>query len=140
MQSQNDAAREKLHRGCGIHVSRKKEGRLGVRLWHQHSTSGQGLRQGFRLLLPDSAALQESGDNVRVSARDFHVYYFVSRAFTTPRSRCCRKDGYLFDKEAILEYVLTKKREYARKLKEYEKQKQKEQVRIWVCLKVIQDA
>ncbi|XP_066600324.1 nitric oxide synthase-interacting protein homolog [Prorops nasuta] len=35
------------------------------------------------------------------------------------------KEGHLFDKEAILEYILTKKREYARKLKEYEKQKQK---------------
>lgn len=37
----------------------------------------------------------------------------------------CRKDGYLFDKESILEYVLTKKKEYTRKLKEYEKQKKK---------------
>ncbi|XP_050456786.1 nitric oxide synthase-interacting protein homolog [Cataglyphis hispanica] len=37
------------------------------------------------------------------------------------------KDGYLFDKESILEYILTKKREYARKLKEYEKQKQKKE-------------
>lgn len=37
------------------------------------------------------------------------------------------KDGYLFDKEAILEYILTKKKEYTRKLKEYEKQKQKEE-------------
>lgn len=46
----------------------------------------------------------------------------------------CRKDGYLFDKEAILEYVLTKKREYARKLKEYEKQKQKEEVRLSASL------
>ncbi|XP_011315362.1 nitric oxide synthase-interacting protein homolog [Fopius arisanus] len=36
-------------------------------------------------------------------------------------------DGYLFDKEAILEYILTKKREYTRKLKEYELQKQKEE-------------
>ncbi|XP_015125285.1 nitric oxide synthase-interacting protein homolog [Diachasma alloeum] len=36
-------------------------------------------------------------------------------------------DGYLFDKEAILEYILTKKREYARKLKQYELQKQKEE-------------
>jgi len=36
-------------------------------------------------------------------------------------------DGYLFDKEAILEYILTKKREYARQLKEYEKQKQKDE-------------
>lgn len=58
-----------------------------------------------------------------------------SRLRVFPRVRlhescCCRKDGYLFDKEAILEYVLTKKREYARKLKEYEKQKQKEEVRL----------
>ncbi|XP_057333323.1 nitric oxide synthase-interacting protein homolog [Microplitis mediator] len=36
-------------------------------------------------------------------------------------------DGYLFDKEAILEYILTKKREYTRKVKEYEAQKRKEE-------------
>lgn len=34
-----------------------------------------------------------------------------------------RKDGYLFDKEAILTYIITKKNEYSRKLKEYERQK-----------------
>lgn len=39
-----------------------------------------------------------------------------------------RLDGYLFDKEAILEYIITKKNEYCRKLKEYEKQKRKEEV------------
>ncbi|KAK2164014.1 hypothetical protein LSH36_70g02046 [Paralvinella palmiformis] len=32
-------------------------------------------------------------------------------------------DGYLFDKEAILEYIIHKKREMARQLKEYERQK-----------------
>lgn len=37
-----------------------------------------------------------------------------------------RKDGYLFDKEAILQYIITKKVEYAKKLKEYERQKQME--------------
>ncbi|KAM8708286.1 hypothetical protein ACLKA7_015283 [Drosophila subpalustris] len=31
------------------------------------------------------------------------------------------KDGYLFDKEAILQYIVTKKTEYSRKLKEYER-------------------
>jgi nitric oxide synthase-interacting protein len=41
---------------------------------------------------------------------------------------CYRPDGYLFDKEAILEYIITKKNEYYRKLKEYEKQKRKEEV------------
>ncbi|XP_054000659.1 nitric oxide synthase-interacting protein homolog [Hylaeus anthracinus] len=43
------------------------------------------------------------------------------------RNPVITKDGYLFDKEAILEYFLTKKREYARKLKEYEKQKQQQE-------------
>ena len=39
------------------------------------------------------------------------------------RNPVVTKDGYLFDKEAILEYIVTKKAEYARKLKEFEKQK-----------------
>lgn len=39
-------------------------------------------------------------------------------------------DGYLFDKEAILEYIITKKNEYCRKLKEYEKQKRKEEAEL----------
>ncbi|XP_076170132.1 nitric oxide synthase-interacting protein homolog [Ptiloglossa arizonensis] len=43
------------------------------------------------------------------------------------RNPVITKDGYLFDKEAILEYVLTKKKEYIRKLKEYEKQKQQQE-------------
>lgn len=43
------------------------------------------------------------------------------------RNPVITKDGYLFDKESILEYILTKKREYARKLKEYEKQKQRKE-------------
>lgn len=37
------------------------------------------------------------------------------------------KDGYLFDKEAILQYIITKKTEYAKKMKEYERQKQLEE-------------
>lgn len=36
-------------------------------------------------------------------------------------------DGYLYDKEAILEYILHQKREITRRLKEYEKQKHQEQ-------------
>lgn len=39
---------------------------------------------------------------------------------------CYSKDGYLFDKEAILQYIITKKTEHAKKLKEYERQKQLE--------------
>ncbi|KAK8754371.1 hypothetical protein OTU49_015892 [Cherax quadricarinatus] len=36
-------------------------------------------------------------------------------------------DGHLFDKEAILEYIISKKNEIRRKIKEYEKQCKKEQ-------------
>ena len=36
-------------------------------------------------------------------------------------------EGHLFDKEAILEYYLTKKKEIARKQKEFEKQNKWEQ-------------
>jgi hypothetical protein len=41
----------------------------------------------------------------------------------------CRQDGYLYDKEAILEYILKQKKEIARKQKEYEKQKNREKVK-----------
>ncbi|EFN88376.1 nitric oxide synthase-interacting protein homolog [Harpegnathos saltator] len=43
------------------------------------------------------------------------------------RNPVVTKHGYLFDKEAILEYILAKKKEYTRKLKEFEKQKQQEE-------------
>lgn len=36
-------------------------------------------------------------------------------------------EGHLFDKEALLQYMITKKNEISRKLKEYEKQKHKEE-------------
>jgi len=39
-----------------------------------------------------------------------------------------RPDGYIFEKEAILEYIVHQKTENARKMKEYEKQKTKIQV------------
>lgn len=37
------------------------------------------------------------------------------------------KDGYLFDKEAILQYIVTKKIEYSRRLKEYERLRKAEE-------------
>lgn len=39
-----------------------------------------------------------------------------------------RREGYLYDKEALLEYIITKKNEISRRLKEYEKQRKKEKV------------
>lgn len=41
------------------------------------------------------------------------------------RNPVVTKDGYLYDKEAIISYILQKKKEIARKLKEFEKQKQR---------------
>uniref|UniRef100_A0A182K3R7 Nitric oxide synthase-interacting protein homolog n=1 Tax=Anopheles christyi TaxID=43041 RepID=A0A182K3R7_9DIPT len=38
------------------------------------------------------------------------------------RNPVITKDGYLFDKEAILTYIISKKNEYSRKMKEFEKQ------------------
>ncbi|XP_055608149.1 nitric oxide synthase-interacting protein homolog [Uranotaenia lowii] len=43
------------------------------------------------------------------------------------RNPVITKDGYLFDKEAILTYIITKKTEYTRKMKEYEKQVKQEE-------------
>lgn len=43
------------------------------------------------------------------------------------RNPVVTKDGYLFDKEAILQYIITKKNEYSRKLKEYERLKKLEE-------------
>ncbi|XP_067644574.1 nitric oxide synthase-interacting protein homolog [Eurosta solidaginis] len=43
------------------------------------------------------------------------------------RNPVVTKDGYLFDKEAILKYVITKKNEYSRKLKEYERLRRAEE-------------
>ena len=37
------------------------------------------------------------------------------------------KEGYLFDKEAILSYIISKKLEFSRKMKEFEKQKESDE-------------
>lgn len=39
-------------------------------------------------------------------------------------------DGYLYDKEAIIEYILTKKKEFRSKMKQYEKEKKKEELEL----------
>ena len=54
----------------------------------------------------------------------FHTEYDI---FIVISSFYFSLEGYLFDKEAILEYYLAKKKEISRKLKEYEKQKKREE-------------
>lgn len=53
--------------------------------------------------------------------RSQDVHYIL--ALQPARIPVVTTDGYLFDKEAILQYIITKKAEYARKMKEYERQK-----------------
>ncbi|XP_057657922.1 nitric oxide synthase-interacting protein homolog [Diorhabda carinulata] len=58
------------------------------------------------------------------SVKDFDC---CSLSLQPCRNPVITKDGYLFDKEVILEYILKKKNEYKRKLKEYEKLKKLEE-------------
>ncbi|KAG8224690.1 hypothetical protein J437_LFUL003805 [Ladona fulva] len=46
------------------------------------------------------------------------------------RNPVITSEGYLFDKEAILEYIITKKNEISRKMKEYGKQKKKKETEL----------
>lgn len=57
------------------------------------------------------------------SVKDFDC---CSLSLQPCRNAVITKDGYLFDKEVILQYVITKKNEYSRKLKEYDRLKKKE--------------
>ncbi|KAG5894146.1 hypothetical protein JTB14_024934 [Gonioctena quinquepunctata] len=58
------------------------------------------------------------------SVKDFDC---CSLSLQRCRNPVITKDGLLFDKEVILEYIITKKNEYNRKLKEYERMKKKEE-------------
>ncbi|XP_018330668.1 nitric oxide synthase-interacting protein homolog [Agrilus planipennis] len=57
------------------------------------------------------------------SVKDFDC---CSLSLQPCRNPVITKDGYLFDKEVILQYIISKKVEYNKKLKEYEKLKKKE--------------
>lgn len=58
------------------------------------------------------------------SVKDFDC---CSLSLQPCRNPVISKDGYLFDKEVIYQYIITKKNEYSRKLKEFEKSKKKEE-------------
>ena len=62
------------------------------------------------------------------------VFYFFTNMIFLGFDCCCltlqpcdnpvvTKEGWLYDKESILKFMLEKKKEYAKKLKEYERQK-----------------
>lgn len=58
-----------------------------------------------------------------LQSHDFPILDCCNLNLQPARNPVLTKDGYLFDKEAILQYIITKKKEYSRKMKEFEKQK-----------------
>ncbi|XP_047545854.1 nitric oxide synthase-interacting protein homolog [Vanessa atalanta] len=75
----------------------------------------------------DAAASGYGTQNERVGKDSVKSFDCCSLTLQPCRNPVVTKEGYLFDKEAILEYIITKKNEYTRKLKQYEKQLKKEE-------------
>uniref|UniRef100_A0A0K8TR47 Nitric oxide synthase-interacting protein homolog n=1 Tax=Tabanus bromius TaxID=304241 RepID=A0A0K8TR47_TABBR len=69
----------------------------------------------------DAAASGYGTNSRRIGKDSIKDFDCCSLTLQPCRNPVVTKDGYLFDKEAILQYILTKKNEYNRKLKEYEK-------------------
>lgn len=74
----------------------------------------------------DAAASGYGTQSERVGKDSVKNFDCCSLTLQPCRNPVITKDGYLFDKEAILEYFITKKNEYTRLLKKYEKQLKKD--------------
>ncbi|XP_045763083.1 nitric oxide synthase-interacting protein homolog [Maniola jurtina] len=75
----------------------------------------------------DAAASGYGTQSERVGKDSVKSFDCCSLTLQPCRYPVVTKEGYLFDKEAILEYIISKKNEYNRKLKQYEKQLKKEE-------------
>ena len=75
----------------------------------------------------DAAASGFGTERQRLAKDSVKGFDCCSLSLQPARLPVITKTGYLFDKESILEYIISKKAEYARKMKEYEKQKQSDQ-------------
>lgn len=75
----------------------------------------------------DAAASGYGTQSERVGKDSVKTFDSCSLTLQPCRTPVVTKEGHLFDKEAILEYIVTKKNEYTRKLKQYEKQLKKEE-------------
>ncbi|CAH0628619.1 unnamed protein product [Chrysodeixis includens] len=74
----------------------------------------------------DAAASGYGTQSERLGKDSVKSFDCCSLTLQPCRNPVITKEGYLFDKEAILEYIISKKGEYTRKLKKYEKQLKKE--------------
>ncbi|XP_050362681.1 nitric oxide synthase-interacting protein homolog [Nymphalis io] len=75
----------------------------------------------------DAAASGYGTQSERVGKDSVKSFDCCSLTLQPCRNPVVTKEGYLFDKEAILEYIITKKNDYTRKLKQYDKQLKKEE-------------
>ncbi|XP_039745816.1 nitric oxide synthase-interacting protein homolog [Pararge aegeria] len=75
----------------------------------------------------DAAASGYGTQSERVGKDSVKSFDCCSLTLQPCRYPVVTKEGYLFDKEAILEYIISKKNEYNRKLKQYEKQLKKDE-------------
>lgn len=75
----------------------------------------------------DAAASGYGTQSERVGKDSVKSFDCCSLTLQPCRNPVVTKEGYLFDKEAILEYIIAKKTEYTRKLKQYEKQLKKDE-------------
>ncbi|CAB3228819.1 unnamed protein product [Arctia plantaginis] len=75
----------------------------------------------------DAAASGYGTQNERLGKDSVKSFDCCSLTLQPCRNPVISKDGYLFDKEAILEYIISKKTEYTRQMKKYEKQLKKDE-------------
>lgn len=78
----------------------------------------------------DAAASGYGTQSERVGKDSVKSFDCCSLTLQPCRYPVVTKDGFLFDKEAILEYIVAKKNDYNRKLKQYEKQLKKDEMQI----------
>ncbi|CAH1635392.1 unnamed protein product [Spodoptera littoralis] len=75
----------------------------------------------------DAAASGYGTQSERLGKDSIKSFDCCSLTLQPCRNPVITKEGYLFDKEAILKYLVAKKNEYSRKLSKYEKQLKKEE-------------
>lgn len=74
----------------------------------------------------DANASGYGTDKCRLGKDSLKGFDCCSLTLQPCRTPMVSPEGWLFDKEALLKYIIEKKREYARKLKEYERQKDRD--------------
>jgi len=74
----------------------------------------------------DANASGYGSDKCRLGKDSLKGYDCCSLTLQPCRTPLVSPAGWLFDKEALLKYIIEKKQEYARKLKEYERQKDRD--------------